>query len=172
VAELGTGLARARDRRATASVVASQLELLRAAAPADDHEVVAEFIDDGYSGARLDRPALDRLRDEVEAGALDAVLCLCRARLARAQVLFLEELERFRVPVHFLVGPAPGDDPQAKLLVQLQGVIAEYERARIAERYGAASCTAPAPARCFWKVPLRLSRHRGRARTAGAHGEL
>jgi site-specific DNA recombinase len=125
-------------RQEERGTVGSQLELLRAAAHADGHDVVAEFVDDGYSGARLDRPALDRLRDAAQAGALDAVLCLCPDRLARAyayQVLILKELERFGVPMRFLDGPAPGDDPQAKLLVQVQGVIAEYERAKIAERY-------------------------------------
>ncbi|HEX5925947.1 MAG TPA: recombinase family protein, partial [Baekduia sp.] len=145
------------ERQEERGTVGSQLELLRAAARADDHDVVAEFVDDGYSGARLDRPALDRLRDTAEAGALDAVLCLCPDRLARAyayQVLILEELERFGVPVRFLDGPAPGDDPQAKLLVQVQGVIAEYERAKIAERYRRGKLhRARAGEVFFWKVP-------------------
>jgi len=126
------------ERQEERGTVGSQLELLRASARADDHDVVAEFVDDGYSGARLDRPALDRMCDAAEAGALDAVLCLCPDRLARAYAypaLILEELERFNVAVCFLDGPAPGDDPQAKLLVQVQGVIAGYERAKIAERY-------------------------------------
>ena len=72
---------------------------LRAAADADGHEVIEEFIDDGYSGARLDRPALDRLRDAAEAGVLDGVICLCADRLARVyayQVLIIEELAAVR----------------------------------------------------------------------------
>jgi len=144
------------DAQQAAGTVGSQLELLRAAADADGDDIVAEFVDDGYSGARLDRPALDRLRDTAEAGALDAVLCLCPDRLARVyayQVLILDELERFGVPVRFLDGPAPGDDPQAKLLVQVQGVIAEYERAKIAERYRRGKLhRARAGEVFFWKV--------------------
>jgi site-specific DNA recombinase len=126
------------ERQSERGTVASQLEALRAAAKAEEHEIVEEFVDDGYSGARLDRPALDRLRDAAEAGVLDGVLCLCADRLARAyayQVLILEELERFGVTVRFLEGPALSEDPQATLLVQMQGVIAEYENAKIAERY-------------------------------------
>jgi site-specific DNA recombinase len=126
------------ERQQERGTVGSQLAALRAAAEADGHQVIEEFVDDGYSGARLDRPALDRLRDAAEAGVLDGVLCLCVDRLARAyayQVLILDELERFGVSVHFLEGPMPSDDPQATLLIQMQGVIAEYEKAKIAERY-------------------------------------
>ena len=126
------------ERQQERGTVTSQLEALRAAAKSDGHQVIEEFIDDGYSGARLDRPALDRLRDAAEAGVLDRVICLCADRLARVyayQVLILEELARFGVSAQFLEGPAHGEDPQATLLVQMQGVIAEYERAKIAERY-------------------------------------
>jgi site-specific DNA recombinase len=150
------------ERQEERGTVGSQLELLRAAARSGGDEVVAEFVDDGYSGARLDRPALDRLRDAAEAGALDAVLCLCPDRLARAyayQVLILEELERFGVQVRFLDGPALGDDPQARLLVQVQGVIAEYERAKIAERYRRGKLhRARAGEVFFWKVPYGFRR--------------
>ena len=126
------------ERQQERGTVSSQLDALRAAADADGHEVVDEFIDDGYSGSRLDRPALDRLRDAAEAGVLDGVICLAADRLARVyayQVLIIEELARFGVGVRFLEGPAHGEDPQTTLLVQMQGVIAEYERAKIAERY-------------------------------------
>jgi site-specific DNA recombinase len=126
------------ERQQERRTISSQLEALRIAAADDGHEVIEEFIDDGYSGARLDRPALDRLRDAAEAGVFDAVICLAADRLARVyayQVLILEELQRFGVSVRFLEGPAHGEDPQATLLVQMQGVIAEYERAKIAERY-------------------------------------
>jgi site-specific DNA recombinase len=117
--------------------IGSQLEVLRARVTAEGHELVAEFCDDGCSGARLDRPGLDTLRDQAEAGAFDAVWCLSPDRLARAyayQVLILDELEQFGVRVLFSDAPPLDDDPQARLLTQVQGVIAEYERAKISER--------------------------------------
>lgn len=116
--------------------IGSQLEALRARVAAEGDELVAEFVDDGYSGARLDRPGLDALRDAAEAGIIEAVWCLSPDRLARAyayQVLILDELARHQVPVRFTDAP-PLDDPQARLLVQVQGVIAEYEKAKFAER--------------------------------------
>jgi site-specific DNA recombinase len=158
------------DAQQAAGTVVSQLELLRAAAARDGHTVIGEFVDEGYSGARLDRPALDRLRDAAQAGALDALLCLCPDRLARSyayQVLILEELEQFDVMVVFLEGPAPSADPQATLLIQVQGVIAEYERAKIAERARRGKLhRARAGAVIFWRVPY------GYRRVAAAGGQL
>lgn len=118
--------------------IGSQRAVLLERAAVEGHEVVGEFLDDGYSGARLDRPGLDALRDAAEAGLLDAVWCLSPDRLARVyayQVIVLDELERHGVAVIFADAPAIDDDPQARLLTQVQGVIAEYERAKIAERY-------------------------------------
>lgn len=150
------------ERQEERGTVASQLELLRSAAREEDHQVVEEFVDEGYSGARLDRPALDRLRDTAESGAIDVVLCLSADRLARSyayQVLILEELERFEVKVSFLEGPGPTDDPQARLLVQVQGVIAEYERAKIAERYRRGKLYRARQGEVFfWKVPYGFRR--------------
>jgi site-specific DNA recombinase len=116
--------------------IGSQLEALRVRVASEGHELVAEYVDDGYSGARLDRPGLDALRDAAETGAIEAVWCLSPDRLARAygyQVLILDEFARHQVPVLFSDAPAL-DDPQARLLVQVQGFIAEYERAKFAER--------------------------------------
>ena len=118
--------------------IGSQLEVLRKRVAAEGHQLVAEYRDDGCSGARLDRPGLDALRDAAEAGLLDAVWCLSPDRLARMyayQVIVLDELARHGVAVRFHDTPALTDDPQAQLLTQVQGVIAEYERAKIAERY-------------------------------------
>jgi len=95
-----------------------------------------EYIDDGISGARLDRPALDRLRDAARRGEFDAVVILSPDRLARNyahQWLLIEEFEKMHTPLIFLQNPF-GDSPQGKLLTQMQGMIAEYERAQIAER--------------------------------------
>src|SRR5499433_361293 len=95
-----------------------------------------EYIDDGVSGARLDRPALDRLRDAARRGEFDAVVILSPDRLARNyahQWLLIEEFDKMHTPLIFLQNPF-GDSPQGKLLTQMQGMIAEYERAQIAER--------------------------------------
>lgn len=95
-----------------------------------------EFLDEGISGARLDRPALDRLRDGAQRGEFDAVVVVSPDRLARNyahQWLLIEEFEKQHTPLIFLQNPF-GDTPQGKLLTQLQGMIAEYERAQILER--------------------------------------
>src|SRR5215217_383779 len=118
--------------------IGSQLAVLRERVGAEGEEVVAEFCDDGHSGARLDRPGLDALRDAAEAGLIERVWCLSADRLARVyayQVIVLDELARHGVGVRFTDAPPIDDDPQAKLLTQVQGVIAQYERAKIAERY-------------------------------------
>ena len=136
--------------------IASQVEALRQRMRELEYEIVAEFLDNGQSGARLDRPGLDAMRDAAEAGLFQAVWCLTPDRLARSyayQVLVLDELARLGVEVHFLDAPPIEDDPQAKLLVQVQGVIAEYERAKIAERYRRGKLfRARAGEIVFWKV--------------------
>ena len=127
------------ERQAERGTIGSQVEALRAHLAAAGDELAAEYRDDGHSGARLDRPGLDALRDAADAGLFEVVYCLSPDRLARSyayQVLILDELARLGVAVRFT--DAPGldqDDPQARLLTQVQGVIAEYERAKIGERY-------------------------------------
>src|SRR5262249_39946585 len=93
--------------------------------------------------ARLDRPGLDALRDAAEAGLFEQVWCLTPDRLARSyayQILVTDELARHGVRVHYVDAPPLDDDPEATLLVQVQGVIAEYERAKIAERNRRGRC--------------------------------
>ena len=90
--------------------IGSQLEVLRARVATEGQELCAEFCDDGYSGARLDRPGLDALRDAADAGLVEAVWCLSPDRLARAyayQVVVLDELERLGVRVLFVDTPPP-----------------------------------------------------------------
>jgi DNA invertase Pin-like site-specific DNA recombinase len=111
--------------------IGSQLSALRERVGAEGDELVSEFTDNGHSGARLDRPGLDALRDAAEIGLVEVVWCLSPDRLARVyayQVIVLDELARHGVSVRFLDAPVIDDDPQAKLLTQVQGVIAEYER--------------------------------------------
>jgi len=94
------------------------------------------FRDDGYSGATLRRPGLDRLRDLAALAKLDRILITDPDRLARNyvhQVLLLEELQRHGCQVEFIDRPL-SDDPQDQLLLQIRGAVAEYERTLIAER--------------------------------------
>jgi site-specific DNA recombinase len=94
------------------------------------------FEDDGYSGATLERPGLERVRDLAAEGQIQTVLVYSPDRLSRKyayQILLIEELARHGVETRFLNAPqsATAED---RLLVQFQGMIAEYERAQILER--------------------------------------
>jgi site-specific DNA recombinase len=94
------------------------------------------FGDDGYSGASLKRPGLDRLRDRAALAAFDAVLITDPDRLARNyvhQVLLIEELQVHGCRVEFLDRPM-SQDPHDQLLLQIRGAVAEYERTLIVER--------------------------------------
>ncbi|MCB0314484.1 MAG: recombinase family protein [Calditrichaeota bacterium] len=118
--------------------IESQLEMLKAYVKKQGYKLFPEhiFIDNGVSGGRLDRPALDRLRDQARLGEFEAVVILSPDRLARIyphQWLLLEELTKHDAPVIFLENPF-GDSPQGALLAQMQGTIAEYERSQILER--------------------------------------
>lgn len=125
------------ERQEKEHTIGSQLEALRAYVAQNQMQLVEEFSDEGYSGARLDRPALDRMRDLAEQSGFDVLLTYCADRLARKfvlQALILDELERFGVKVIFLEGGA-ADDPLSKLMHQITGAVAEFERAKITERY-------------------------------------
>ena len=126
------------DGQVRANTVASQLVALRERAAADDAVVGPDraYVDEGCSGATLARPALERLRDAVAAGEIDRIYVHAPDRLARRyayQALLVEEFRRAGVEVVFL-NRAIGGSAEDDLLLQVQGVIAEYERARILER--------------------------------------
>src|SRR5215468_11262873 len=118
--------------------IASQLEALTQRLASDGWECAPElcFVDDGYTGDILVRPGLERLRDQAAAGTIDRLYMLKPDRFSRKyayQVLMLEELTRCGVEVVFLSNPL-GLGPEQDLLLQVQGMIAEYERAQIRER--------------------------------------
>jgi site-specific DNA recombinase len=94
------------------------------------------FEDEGYSGAILERPGLERVRDLAAEGQLQVVLAYSPDRLSRKyayQILLIEEFARHGVETLFVKSPQ-GNSPEDQLLVQFQGMIAEYERAQILER--------------------------------------
>ena len=126
-------------QQAEAHTVASQVAALRERVASDGLTVseAMQFLDEGSSGATLVRPALERLRDIVAAGSVDRLYVHSPDRLARKyayQVLLVDEFRRAGVEVIFL-NRALGHSPEDDLLLQVQGMIAEYERAKIIERH-------------------------------------
>jgi len=126
------------EQQVQQQTINSQIAALRARVQQDGCLLAEEnvFLDDGYSGTTLLRPALERLRDLIAIGGVDRLYVPCPDRLARKyayQVLLLEEFAQAQVEVVFLDHP-PGASPEEQLLVQVQGMVAEYERAKLLER--------------------------------------
>src|ERR1700759_3304756 len=126
------------EQQAPTPTTASQVAALRDRIAADGRllEPNRTYVDEGYSGSSLLRPALERLRDAVAAGDIEQLYVHAPDRLARRyahQVLLMEEFRRAGAAVVFLNRPI-GDTAEDDLLLQMQGVIAEYERAKILER--------------------------------------
>ena len=127
------------DRQRREQTIASQTAALRELAAGRELLVPEDLVfeDEGVSGAVLRRPQLERLRDLAVEGRFEVLLCHAPDRLARRyayQVLLLEEFQRAGIEVIFAKEPERSGTPEDELLRQFQGMIAEYERAQIAER--------------------------------------
>jgi site-specific DNA recombinase len=125
-------------QQAKNNTVGSQIESLKVKIESDGG-VLAEdmiFVDAGVSGATLIRPELERLRDSLSLGLIDRIYILSPDRLSRKyahQVLLMDEFSNSGAEVQFL-NHAIGKTPEEDLLLQMQGMISEYERAKIMER--------------------------------------
>ncbi len=125
-------------RQAQTQTIEQQLQRLQEAFAMREWPTTSGLIfrDDGYSGASLSRPGLDRLREHVARGEITSVLITAPDRLARKyvhQVLLMEEFERAGCPIDFLDRPM-SQDPHDQLLLQIRGAVAEYERALLTDR--------------------------------------
>lgn len=126
------------DQQKNENTIASQTAALMAFAGEHGYGVAPDMVfeDDGHTGATLERPGLERVRDLAAEGRVDAVLVHAPDRLSRKyayQVLLVEEFTRNGVETVFVKAPAMAT-AEDRLLVQFQGMIAEYERAQILER--------------------------------------
>ncbi|HUL12357.1 MAG TPA: recombinase family protein [Methylococcaceae bacterium] len=126
------------DQQKEEKTIASQTAALVEFARQAGYQVPDEWIfeDEGYSGACLVRPGLEQVRDLAAEGQIQTVLALSPDRLSRKyayQVMLIEELARHGVDMVFLKAPR-SETPEDQLLLQFQGMIAEYERAQILER--------------------------------------
>ena len=125
-------------RQVQTQTIDQQLDRLQAYIAAQGWTLPADHIfrDDGYSGASLNRPGLERLRALAAAAELDRLILTAPDRLARNyvhQMLLLDELMRYGCQVEFLDRPMSAD-PHDQLLLQIRGAVAEYERSVITER--------------------------------------
>ena len=126
------------ERQADTNTIASQIAALTERIKSDGKELSNEmqFIDDGFSGTTLIRPSLERLRDNVVSGLIDTLYILSPDRLARKyayQVLLIDEFMNSGIEIIF-INHEIGKTPEGELLLQMQGMISEYERAKILER--------------------------------------
>jgi len=126
------------DRQKEAHTIDSQVASLVEYAQNEKYVVPDDWIfqDEGYSGSILERPGLERLRDLASEGQIETVLIYSPDRLSRKyayQVLLTEEFSRYGTDVIFIKSPK-ATTPEEQLLLQFQGMIAEYERAQIIER--------------------------------------
>src|SRR5260221_8368295 len=127
------------ERQADELTIQSQVAALRQRIVTDGCKVESElcFLDDGYSGSTMRRPALERLRDMAYSGVIDRLYVHTPDRMARKyvfQVVLTEEFRKHDVEVVYLNDIAGLNSPEGNLLMQMQGMIAEYERAKILER--------------------------------------
>ena len=126
------------DAQAEEHTIDSQMAALREQVAKDNVSLPDEncFLDDGISGSTLNRPALERLRDSAYVGGFQRLYVHSPDRLARKyayQVLLVDELQKHGIEIVFL-NRAIGVSPEEDLLLQMQGMFAEYERAKIMER--------------------------------------
>jgi site-specific DNA recombinase len=126
------------DQQKDNKTIGSQVDELVHFAQEQGYVVPEEYIfkDEGYSGAILVRPGLERVRDLSAEGQIQAVLIYSPDRLSRNyayQVVLMDEFAACGTEVLFMNSPK-ADTPEEALLLQFQGMIAEYERAMIKER--------------------------------------
>jgi site-specific DNA recombinase len=125
------------DAQEKEGTIKSQLfELKRQIAAAGD-VLVKEYVDDGYSGTLLDRPALEQLRADLKTGLFDTVYFHSADRIARDvahQIIIVGELLKYgkRITIN---GKDYQQNPENKLTLTMLGAFSEFERAKIIERY-------------------------------------
>ena len=126
------------DAQAQQQTIDSQIAALRNRVTADKATLNESnvFLDDGVSGSTLHRAGLERLRDAAYVGGFQKLYVHSPDRLARKyayQVLVVDELQKQGIEIEFL-NRSIGASPEEDLLLQMQGMFAEYERAKIMER--------------------------------------
>ena len=114
-----------------------QLEEVREYCRKRGWKVVGEFVDEGISGSKEHRPALDRLLAECQKRKIDAVVVYRYDRFARSLRQLVNALEEFRALGIDFVSLHEGVDtstPNGRLVFGIFATIAEFERELIRDR--------------------------------------
>jgi len=124
------------ERQEKEGTIQSQLAELENIAKENGDVVSERYLDDGYSGELLERPALDKLRSDARRKTFYKLYILTMDRLARKHhyaAIILEDLARSGIKVVFANRPV-GDSVEDRLLFDIQSVFADYEKAKILDR--------------------------------------
>jgi site-specific DNA recombinase len=124
-------------RQEEEKTIKTQLSAVNELVQKSDFRVVEEYIDEGWSGDILARPALDKLRQDAKAKLWDVIVVYDPDRIARRysyQELVMDELREAGIEVVFVTISAPKNS-EDKILYGVRGLFAEYERAKIGERF-------------------------------------
>ncbi len=129
------------DKQAEKYGISSQIERLKKSCMERGWSNVPDgdkgaFVDDGYSGSELNRPALGRLRQAVQEGQADIVFAYDPDRLSRnlSDLLLLDsEFTKYGVKLEF-VTQEMDTSPEGKMFFAIRGAVAQYEREKIRER--------------------------------------
>ncbi len=133
----------------SAQTCENQLNELRVVADRAGYQIVAEFVDEGISGAkgRQNRPALDQMLKECTRRRFDLVMCWDISRLGRSVQNLIEimnELQSLRVDLFFLQQGMDTSTASGRMMFSVFGALAEYERELIRERVLAGQARAKA----------------------------
>ncbi len=125
-----------RDLQAKEGTIESQVLALKKQIAATNHVLVKEYIDDGFSGSRFDRPALDQMRSDLKTNLFDVIYFLHADRIAREvviQTIIIEEMLKHRKQL-IINGKDYEKNPENNFSLQVLRAVAELERAKIIER--------------------------------------
>ena len=131
-------------------------------------EPVIELIDDGYTGATMERPKFDELRGLMRAGGVSVVVAYDPDRLSRDAADLagmIKEFDRYRVMLDFVQGGRVERTPSGRMTLQMRGVMAEYERMQILARTLRGRLESARRGRIFGG-PVPIGLHAGRRRIA------
>ena len=125
------------EKQEKQDTIDSQLASIREYAAVKNIIIIEEYVDNGYSGATLNRPSLDKLRDDCKQGKLDTVLVFSRDRLSRTQYhmpMLRNEFAQYKVNILYTNSTNHDATPEGEFLSGIEEMVAQYEKAKIHER--------------------------------------